>query len=243
MKGTNFASLIRKYTRTDSTTLTDAEIVLIANTVKDDFAEEIIKVDEDYFGVPETTNLRATNGSDIGLREYAKPVDNMKINRVEAKVDGSNWLKFERFDPERFDRPLIESEVLNSFGNIQGKAFWDTFRNSIWLYCGEISLVTAGLKIWNIVYPADITASNLADADADLSEDPTDTTSSLPRQFHELWARKVSMIWKSTREKPISYNELEEKFDDDFAKKLASIANIDEGGDYGTLPNDERLQY
>lgn len=242
MNGINFASLVRKYTRTNSTTLPDADIVLFANVVKDDFAKEIIKIDENIFGVPATTNLRASDSSDIGKREYAKPSDDMKIVRVEAKLDGSNWVKLEKFDPEVFKRPVIESEVLNQFANENGRAFWDKFRNAIWLYTGAITATTAGLKIWHIAYPADIDSNDLASA-TDLSEDPTTTTSSLPRQFHELWARRISIMFKSTREKPLPLTDFELAFQKDFERALASMANVDEGGQFGTLPSDEEYQY
>lgn len=243
MTGSNFASLVRSYTRTNSTTLLDATIVLLANTVKDDFAREIIKADEDIFGVPVTTNLRASSPSDINQREYALPTDNMKIVRVEAKLDGTSWVKLERFDPAIYPRPLTDTEVTNSFANENNKAFWDKFRNSLWIYAGAITATTAGLKMWHIAYPSNIDATDLADTSADLSEDPSATTSSLPRQFHELWARKISIIWKSSREKPIPLSEIELVFDKDFKKAMASIDSIDEGGLVGTLPDDSHLQY
>ena len=50
MKGTTFASYIREKTKTNSNTLTDAKLLIFANTVKDDIAEAIVtEVDEDYF--------------------------------------------------------------------------------------------------------------------------------------------------------------------------------------------------
>lgn len=243
MVGTKLASLVRFYTRTNSTTFSDADIVLIANVVKDDFAKEIIKADEDYFGVPETTDLRATSSSDFTLREYPLPVDDMKIIRVEGKLDGTNWTKLIKFDLTQWTRPTTESEVIDHFANSYGSAFWDKFRNAIWLYTGSItSAITDGLKIHHIAYPADISTGTLADASTDLSEDPTSTTSGMPRQFHELWARQIGIIYKSSKEKPIPLSERELVFERDFKKAISSIENIDSEGTYGQLPDDSDLQ-
>ena len=46
MVGTEFAIYIRYLSRTNSTTFTDAQIVSLANIVKDDMAKDIIKADE-----------------------------------------------------------------------------------------------------------------------------------------------------------------------------------------------------
>jgi len=242
MTGTNFASLIRKYTSTNSTTLPNADIVLFANVVKDDFAKEIIKIDEDLFGVPVTTNLRASSTTDISQREYAFPVDNMKVKRVEAKLDGTNWVKLIKFDPIIIPRPITDAEITDRFTNTNTGGYWDKFRNAIWIYSGTISAVTDGLRMWHIAYPVDIDADDLSGS-TDLSEDPTSTTASLPRQFHELWARKISIIWKGNREKPLPLTERELRFDKDFKDALASMNNIDEETITGQLPSDSHLQY
>lgn len=243
MVGTKFASLVRFYTRSNSTTFSDADIVLIANVVKDDFAKEIIKADEDYFGVPETTDLRATSDSDFTLREYPLPTDDMKVIRVEGKLDGTNWTKLIKFDLTQWTRPTTEAEVIDHFTNSYGGAYWDKFRNAIWLYTGSIaSAVSNGLKIHHIAYPSDINTGTLADASTDLSEDPTTTTSGMPRQFHELWARQIAIIYKSSKEKPIPLSERELTFERDFKKAIASIENIDSEGTYGQLPDDSDLQ-
>lgn len=243
MIGTAFASLVRYYTRTNSTTLADADIVLLANTVKDDFAKEIIKADEDLFGVVADTDLRASDTDDFTQREYPLPADNLGVKKLEAKLDGTNWVDLIKFDLSKWKRPTTEAEVIASFGNAQGNAYWDKFRNSIWIYSGDISAaVTDGLKIHYIAYPSDIDATDLA-ASTDLSTDPSTTESSLPKQFHELWARKISIIWKSSRDKPIPLSERELVFDKDFQKAIDAIENIDEADIKATLPNDEVYQY
>lgn len=243
MTGQNFASLVRLYTKTNSTTLTDANIVILANVVKDDFAKQILSADEDIFGVPATRNLVASDISDPTKREYSLPEDYIGIKSVEAKFDGTNWMRLFELDLAKHRRATDEATIISLYENTEGRAFYDIFRNSLWLYSGAIAAVTAGLKLWYISYPADISAATLA-LSTDLSLDPSTTTSQLPRQFHELWARKISILWKSTREKPIPLAERELVFDADFLKAIGSITNPNKDRDIeASLPDDTRYQY
>lgn len=243
MTGTQLAALIRTYTRTNSTTLPDSDIVLLANVIKDDFAKEIAKVDEDYFGVPATRDLIASSLTDPTAREYTLPEDYLKIKKVEARLDGTNWLKLNEFDLEQYQRTTNEAEILNQFSNENGRAFYDIFRKSLWIYSGTITANSAGLKLWYIAYPADIEEADLSGTQ-DLSLDPTTITAGMPRQFHELWARRFSIIWKSNREKPIPLTERELTFTPDFKSALSSIRNPNlDRSQEGSIPNDSHLQY
>lgn len=224
MNGTQFSSLIRNYTRTNSTTLPDAEIVLLANVVKDDFAKEIIKANEDIFGVLSYSDLVDSLSYDPGSREYGLPSDTLQIKRVEAQLDGTNWVELYELDLNQFHRTTNEAEILATFANERGKAFYDIFRKSLWIYSGTIVATVEGLKLWSISYPADITTANLSES-VDLSIDPTTSTSGIPRQFHELWVRKISMLWKSNKDKPIPLTEREQLFDKDWKLAMASITN------------------
>lgn len=242
MTGSNFASLVREYTRTNSTTLTDALIVLFGNTVKDDFAKEIIKADEDLFGFYALRNLIASTTT-ITSREYNLPDYLLRLKRVEAALDGTNFIPLYEFDLNRHKKPTDEDAIQRYFANEDGKAFYEIFRRSLWIYSGAITAGTNTMKLWGIMYPADITAGTLADATNDLSKDPTTTSVQLPRQFHELWARKVSIIWKSTREKPIPLSERELKFDVDFASAIDSITNSNlDRNNVASTPDDSHLQ-
>lgn len=242
MTGTTLASLIRYYTRTNSTTFSNADIVLIANTVKDDFAKEIIKADENFFGSIVFRNLVASDESDITKREYSLPENILKIKKVEAQLDGTNWIPLNELNLNVYKRCTNESEILNQFSNANGEAFYDIFRKSLWIYSGEITATTNGLKLWQIIYPADITTDTLTGSD-DLSVDPTTTSAGMPRQFHELWARKVSIIWKSTREKPLPLTEQEQNFEKDFKKAMSSIRNPNlDRENSAPLPDDTNLQ-
>ena len=242
MTGLSFAALVRNYTRTNSTTFPDSEIVLLANAVKDEFAPEIMKADEDVFGVLATRDLVASDSSDFTLREYSLPDDLMAIEAVEARLNGSDWLKLFEIDLSKHRRPTDESTAISYYSNNPGEAYYDIFRNSLWLYSGAISASTAGLKLWYISYPADISTGTLAQA-TDLSIDPSTTSSQLPRSFHELWARRVSIIWKSNKDKPIPLNEREQTFERDFKNKVEALTNFNkERSNLATIPNDLHLQ-
>jgi len=240
MTGANFASLVRFYTRTNSTTFTDANLVLIANTVKDDFAKEITKADEDIFGVSATRDLIASTTS----REYDLPSDLMKIKRVEAMFDGTNWVKLFEKDLTDFRRAIgNETAITSQFSNKEGEAFYELFRKSLWLYSGTIAAVTSGLKLWYIMYPEDLTTDDLSGS-VDLSTDPDTTSAQIPRELHELWARRISITWKSTRDKPIPLTETERLFGDDFKSAMEAITNpnLDRSIE-GKIPDDSHLQY
>lgn len=238
MTGTNFAALIREYTRTNSTTLPDSKLVLLANTVKDDFAPSIKDADEDLFGVIATRDLIASATS----REYSQPDDNLRIIRVEATFDGSHPVKLGELNLALYKRTTDEATIITQFSNQDNKCFYDIYRKSLWLYSGTITAVGNGLKLFYIAYPVDISVGDLSGT-TDLSLDPTSTTSQIPRQFHELWARRVSILWKSNRDKPIPLNQQELSFDRDFTKKIGEITNQNEDREnIAQLPDDTKWQ-
>ena len=211
-----FAAIVRFYTQTDSASFTDAEILLLANPFKDSFAEEISKRDEDFFGMRFTRNLEADR------REYATPDETIRIKYVEALLDGSTQQHLDEFDLNSYRRPTSESEIrLNFSGGIAPK--YDIFRRSLWIYSGDaIISVTNGLIFWAIIYPEDLSDLTLT---TDMSADPTTTSHGLPRPFHELLARRVSIAWKTSQNRKKALSEKELLFETDFKKALDSITN------------------
>lgn len=243
MTGSQFASLIRLYTRTNTSTLTDANIVLMANTIKDDMAREIIKADENYFGSLATRDLVASDANDLTKREYTLLDNILRIKHVEAALDGTNWVPLIEINNVQRRTVSTEASILENFTNEKGMARYEIFRKSLWIYSGTITATTAGLKLWSIVYPADISDSTLAGS-TDLSVDPSTATAGMPRQFHEIWARKVSKMYKSSREKPIPLTEMELNVESDFTKAISSITNANlDRENTASLPDDTHLQY
>jgi len=58
---------------------------------------------------------------------------------------------------------------------------------------------------------------------------PSTTSHGFPRQFHELLARRVSVAYKSSKDKPIPLSEKEQMYEMDLRKQIDSMkdANLD----------------
>lgn len=211
MKGTTFAAYIRKQTKTNSTTFTDADIVTLANVVKDDLAADIVSnVDEGYFDMTLTRDLES------GIRDYTFPNDLLKhIKAVYAKLDGTNWEPLLEADFSQFDdTPILENTYIKDLYSARKPEFLISGRGLTILSGDDIDDVTDGLKIVGEIYPEDITTSSLASTD-DLSIPSSDTTHALPRQVHKHWATLVIIEYKQSRDKPIPLTQQEQKVDAD----------------------------
>lgn len=242
MKGTNFTSYIRKLTKTNTATFTDADIVLFANIVKDMFVTEIKKADEELFTLEMKTDLKVSTAGDLATREYPLDKDIVNIKRVQALFDGISWIKLIEVDPTEFVEPLNESNITNKFSNSFPSARYDLSGGSLKIYSGTIAAVTDGLKLFAEIYAEDITTNTLASA-TDLSVASADTKFRLPIQFHELWARKTSIMYKSSKEKPITLSEFEGQFLVDFEDQIEAITNATTDRDnLMELPDDTDLQ-
>ncbi len=228
MIGTSFASYIREKTSTNSTTFTDADIVLRANIIKDEMADQITEAFQDFFLIPYTDSLVADQ------REYALPNDYIKVKQIEAKLDGTSWIKLDPFDINNYRRPTNDTDIKSNFSTANAK--YDLFRGSFQIYSGaDISAVTNGLKAWFIVYPADISADgsgstlNLAGTD-DLSIAPTTTTLGFPRSFHRLWADAIIVDYKNSKDRPIPLSEGEQMWNQRMQQAIQMIkdTNVDD---------------
>jgi hypothetical protein len=219
MSPKDMADYIRFRTKTSSATFTDTQIKLLLGIYIDEFAKEIIKVNEDYFGMPQTTDLVANQ------REYPLPVDNLnQIKFVEAKLDGTTWIPLNALDLNTYKRATDESTIISLFSNEKDKAAYDIFRGSLWLYSGTISNVTDGLKLWSFSWPAHITDLS---SETDISADPNTTGHGFPRAFHKLLCDRVVIEYKEAGEKPIPLNEREQNFQIFFRQALISISDMD----------------
>lgn len=220
MTGTSFAQLVREYTHTSASELSDAKLLMLANIYKDEIASAITAVNEDYFGMIFTRNLEDDR------REYALPDEILNnIKYVEAMLDGENWLRLEEFDINSYRRPTDEETTVGRFSGLA--PMFDIFRRSLWIYSGEaIEEVIGGLKLWAIIFPADFTDLS---GSIDLSVDPSETTFGFPRQFHELLARRVSIGWKSGQQRPRPLSAHEKNYGADLDKAIALLTkgNLD----------------
>ena len=222
MDGTAFATYIRNKTYTDSTSFTDAQIVTRANIIKDEMASRITEAFGDFFLVPETASLIDDQ------REYALPDDYIKVKQVEAKLDGTNWTKLEPFDINNYRRPTGETDILANFSDAHPK--YDLFRGSFKIYSGSApTAVTDGLKLWCVIYPADIDTADLSGS-TDLSVNPTTTSLGFPRNMHRLWADAVVIDWKESQDRPVVQTAGEQMWESRLQEQISILkdTNIDE---------------
>lgn len=240
MKGTTFAAYIRKQTGTNSTTLTDADIVTLANVEKDDIAADIVSnVDEHYFDMELSRDLEAD------IRNYTFADDILKQHSgVYAQLDGTKWSPLLEADNSQFDNTaILENASIKELYTGKKPAYLIRGRELVILSGDDIIDVTDGLKMVAEIYPEDITTSTLA-ASTDMSIPTSDITHALPRQVHKHWATKVIIAYKESRDKPLPLTKKEQKVDlelDDVYKKLTPrnsnrsfVASVpeDDGQDY-----------
>lgn len=222
MTPSKFAAYIRLKTKTNSTTFSDADILTYANIIKDDIAKEITKANEDYFGIELLRNLQS------GKRNYSFPTDVLnQIKYVQAMLDinGVTWSVLKEFDINSYNRPTNETSIIESYTG--KKPEFDIFGGQLFIYSDSAILnVENGLKLWSIIYPADL--SSLSGTD-DMSVAPTQTSFGLPRQFHKVWATKVIVEYKTSKEKPIPLTEQELNVDKDLLLAINAIkgGNLD----------------
>ena len=216
MTPAKLAEYVRYKTRTNSVTLSNADLIILANVVKDKLVWRALEADEDLFLVPTYLNLVANQ------REYPLHTDLLsRIKRVEAKLDGTDFVKLYEFDLPQHQYPIsTEADIVAHFGNTEGDAYFDIMRGSIWLYSGTVTSVTAGLKIWLNTIVADITSMV---ATTDMAEDPTTTTHGVPRALHKVLGDGMVIEWKQSREKPLALSDTELKWDLEVNRAVSSL--------------------
>lgn len=267
MTALKFANKIRTYTKQTSTSLTDADILLLANPIKDSLAELIATRDikGNYFILPTLGDLVANQ------REYAWPDDVLDhIYSVEvafsSTTDSFGQLKYVQAFPDDYRRlglSRIEANIQANYSNVGGSVS-DSFNNNsgrvvgpryeiqrraIYLLSGAIdsttiggATVTNGVRIRYRAYPADLTA--VSDNSVDLSIDPSATTFGMPRQFHELWARACSIEWKAAHPGAVPASSLDARYDIDLEEKLGGIENNNMSDEIiATIPADNGYRY
>lgn len=223
MTPATFAALVRYKCRVNSTVFPDAELLAYMNSRLDELSADILKTDEDILLIPQYTTLVANQ------REYPEPSDMLsRIKRVEAKLDGTNWIKLNEMDITQHDYPItLEADITKYFTNNEGEAYFDIMRKAITIYSGTITDVTNGLRMWINTFPT--TISDLTESTTDMSVDPSVYTHGIPRELHEIWARGVIIDFKSSREKPIPLTERELRYDLDKKTALDTLrhGNLD----------------
>ena len=218
---TQFATLVRYYTKTNSTTFTDADILTLANIFKDDIAGLIGKeVGEDYFGLRFERDLIA------GQREYDLPAELMsRMKYLQAKLDGTKWLRLNEVDITDKGKAMDEDSIQATYSDDAPQ--FDLWDQGIFILSGSaIKDVENGLKLWAIIFPADFTSLTSTE---EMSTNPDDYSHGFPRQFHELLARRISIAYKSSKDRPIPLSEKEKLYEVDLKVQIDTMkdANLD----------------
>lgn len=233
---TNFAKLIRYYTKTNSTTFSDSDVLTLSNIFKDDIADNIGKnVDEDTFG------LKFERDLNVGVREYNLPSELMnRIKYIEVKLDGTNWKRLNETDLSTYSKTTDEATIVAQYADKDPEfTLWD---GSIFILSGSAIIdVTNGLKLWAIIYPADFTDLTSID---DMSTNPSQFTHGFPRAFHELLARRVSIAYKSSKDRPIPLSEKERVYESDLQQTIDIMkgTNLDMSV-ISSVPSDDGSDY
>lgn len=233
MTGSQFASYIRKQSKTNTATLDDSTIVLYGNVAKDVLAKVITEADEDYFGIQMVRDL------EVGKRNYAfEPQQLNHMKYLECLIDGVNWQKASEIEINTLGITSDETSITNHFTGKQPG--YEIFGGELMIYSQQSIIdVADGIKLWTIVYPKDITATSLADTIADLSEPPTTIDFGLPRQFHDIWADMVVIRYKNSQEKPIPLTLNEQAVPQRTAEAIDSIKgqNLDRASESSVPPD------
>lgn len=220
MTRAELARLVRFRTKTDTNTFSDSDMLFLANTFLYEFAKSINDANEDLFGSISTTNLV------IDQREYTLPTDLLnKMKLIEVKFSSTGrWIRLKEFDLNNYSKPTSEEDIIANFANEENKCFYDIFRNSFFIYSGEISEnINDGIKLYSFSEP-DV-FPDITDSSVDMSIDASATGHGLPKTFHELLARRLQIEFKNSQQQPIPLNESEQRFDIDFAIAINAIKN------------------
>lgn len=217
------ANLVRLRTRTNTTTFSDADMLVYANTFKDEIASKIVERNNGMYLVPYTFNLVADR------REYPVGDDVLnRIHKVEIKFAAADARK-PAYSLKDYRGSETESEIVKNFSNREGEFAYTVRRRAILILSGTIIAVTDGVRMWSHVFPADITSMTFNDRSMEV--DPSTTTFGFPKQFHELLARRIQIAYKGSLAKPLPLSREELQYDRDLELALEAIASIDNGGE------------
>jgi len=211
-----FAKLIRFNVNANSSGFLDEDILMLANTWKDDMTIKILQANENYFGQPYTTNLVADQ------RQYSFDVTLAnQIKFVQAKLDGVNWKLLRERDLNLIQSPVDETSILTAYKNRDPE--YAIYNQQLWIFSDTgIVAVAGGLQIYGFSWPAKFTDLT---STVEMATNTDATTHGWPRGFQELLARKVQIAYKTSRDRPIALSESEKNWDQDLFVALSAIQN------------------
>lgn len=233
----DLANYVRKGTHTNSTTLTDADILLYAGIGMDKISSRICDYDEDYFGAPQTADL--VNNQ----REYPLPADMLNhIKKVEAQLDGTNWINLTKLDLTQYAFTTDEATIVSYFSNTQDDAHYFIYRGALWILSGTIANFSSGnaaLKLWSYQWPAHITDLTLT---TDISLDPTNISAGFPRVAHESLGDYIIIKYKQQADKPIQLSDSEMNWENTMLANIRTLTELSKDGSFdASMPQNNGL--
>jgi len=215
MTGAQLTALIRRKTKSTSTTYPDADLLIDINTYKDELAGKLQRHRPSIWHMPALFDL------DADTREYAQPQDILNsIVSLELKLGDDYVLATGLKEAPRI--PLTEDEITAMYTDTE--PFYFLRRKAIYILTGDtVPDVTDGGKLTYNAFPQNL--ANLTGI-TDLSIDPTTTTHGFPREFHELWARRVAIAYKDINGLPL--NREDQLFEVDLEKALEDFSDEDQ---------------
>lgn len=130
-----------------------------------------------------TANLVASQ------QDYAFPSGILKVKRVEATYDGTNWFKAEPFDINQHSGATNTTSIAANFTVSQ--PFYDLESSALKLYPIPTANVTAGLKIWYAREPAEFTSAEVTTGTKEPGFD---------KPFHIMLALGMCYDWFSAKD-------------------------------------------
>jgi len=236
MTETQLASLIRRKTKTSVTTYSNADLLVDVNVMKDEIAGQIADMREDAFQVTQKQNTKvATSLPADRLYAFDAEVMNNLVGvwYIKDTTSGTDPIKLKEVKIQQSGISMEDETVItDKYANVSGEAGYMVVRKNIFLLSGAVVVVTNGLIVIFKSFPADLTdmtASNVLHTQASA------TAPGFPREFNELWARRVSIEYKDTNRMKLSSREA--KYEVDLQEKLQDYktASLDHQI-IGTLP-------
>lgn len=214
----NLATLARLKAKANTTSLPNADLLVLANLYKDEICSAIAAVRPEAFNVEDLQTLTANT------RTYA--FDTTVLNnivRVELRFSATgDYVLATATSQDKVRIALQESVIVGYYSNDEPVYF---VRNKfIYILSGTIATAADGVKMVHKKFPADLAAMT----DTNNLNANTLTAPGFPKEFNELWARRISIAFKGIKERPL--NDEEKKYPTDLANKISdySIPNLDE---------------
>lgn len=222
MLHSDFTALITEYTKSDLITFSNARRVLLANSIIERIAGDIERKNPAFFELSKKFDLIADD------RKYALPnnvLNNLK--RVEILPDnesGTSRKKLSPIDINLLPDPTDETSIRDYFDGKESRyGITDGFIHI--LTADAMVSVSDGLEIFYSIFPQKIEENKLTESpNSDMSVPYDGTSFGIPRLLHELVARRVSIEYKTNRDKPMPLSASEQLWQLDYERALNILA-------------------